>query len=70
MNRQRVGRLAAGVVILLAAVTGGTRSSGAASTFSASAGGEIVRGLVRLVPALLQEDLLDPGAVTAQAALT
>jgi hypothetical protein len=44
--------------------------SQAASTFSASAGGEIVRASVRLVPALLAEEILDPGAVTAQASLT
>ena len=44
--------------------------SHAASTFSASAGGEIVRASLRLVPALLAEELLDPGAVSAQASLT
>lgn len=63
------GRIACALAILLAIVVVPGRSQ-AASTFSASAGGEIVRASVRLVPPLLQEELLDPGAVAAQASLT
>ncbi|MDQ2649089.1 MAG: hypothetical protein M3Z03_06010 [Actinomycetota bacterium] len=55
---------------LVVAVLGMPTRSQAASTFTASAGGEIVRAVLKLVPPLLQEELLDPGAVTAQASLT
>lgn len=61
--------LCALVVVAWSSVAVSTRSQ-AASTFSASAGGEIVRAVVQLSPALLQEELVDPGAVTAQARLT
>lgn len=44
--------------------------SRAASTFTATAGGELARTLLRLQPAIIQEDLLDPGALAAQASLT
>lgn len=68
-SARRWGRVlsALGVLVAILVVPG---QSEAASTFSASAGGEIVRASLRLVPPLLQEELLDPGAVAAQASLT
>ena len=60
---------ASAAAVVVTALIVPTRSD-AASTFTASAGGEIVRVSLRLVPALLAEELLDPGAVTAQASLT
>lgn len=59
-----------GMAVLGMAVMAVSPPSGAASTYSASAGGETVRALVRVEPPVLQTDLLDPGAVTAQASFT
>lgn len=58
------------IVALLAGGIAFPPRSQAASTFSASAGGEIARASVKLDPALLAEEILDPSAVTAQASLT
>lgn len=57
------------VALLVGGIVFPIRSQ-AASTFSASAGGEIVRASVKLNPPVLAEEVLDPSAVTAQALLT
>lgn len=60
------------VAAVLVGVVGATSvpPSSAASTFSGTAGGEVVRALVSLSPAVAAEDLVDPGALSAQASLT
>jgi hypothetical protein len=69
-RRPRVWPGLAVVALVTGALTGLPQPSGAASTYSATAAGEVFRVLVRVEPPVLQADLIDPGALSAQASFT
>ncbi|MGH2686831.1 MAG: hypothetical protein ACRDJP_15300, partial [Actinomycetota bacterium] len=68
--KTRAGAGAAITAVVFLVLASSPLPSSAASTFSAAAGGELVRTLIRVQPAIVLEDLLDPGALAAQASLT